>query len=107
MHSDAIVFLFYKTITDWPNFSKRQAGSHNFTPKILIHLSKPVIILCYATSDWSIASCNFFPRFHLEADSIIALAYADKMTKKLNCHQETTGTQGFYAPKQFVRSIIT
>ena len=37
MHSDAIVFLFYKTIADWPNFSKPQAGSHNFTPKILIH----------------------------------------------------------------------
>ena len=37
MHSNAIVFLFYKTIADWPNFCKRQAGSHNFTPKILIH----------------------------------------------------------------------
>ena len=23
MHSDAIVFLFYKTIADWPNFCKR------------------------------------------------------------------------------------
>ena len=23
MHSDAIVFLFYKTIVDWPNFCKR------------------------------------------------------------------------------------
>ena len=37
MHSDAIVFLFCKTIADWPNFFKRLAGSHNFTPKILIH----------------------------------------------------------------------
>ena len=26
------VFLFYKTIADWPNFCKRQTGSHNFTP---------------------------------------------------------------------------
>ena len=33
MHSDAIVFWFYKMIADWPNFSKR----HKFTPKILIH----------------------------------------------------------------------
>ena len=44
-------------------------------------------------------SINFLPRFHLEADSIFALAFADKMTKKLNCHQETTGTQGFLCPK--------
>ena len=42
---------------------------------------------------------NFFPRFHLEADSIFALAFADKMMKKLNCHQETTRTQGFLCPK--------
>ena len=32
MHSDAIVFLFYKTIDNWPNFCKRQVGSLNFTP---------------------------------------------------------------------------
>ena len=32
IHSDAIVFLFYKTIADWPNFCKLQTGSHNFTP---------------------------------------------------------------------------
>ena len=32
MHSDAIVFLFYKTSVDWPNFCKRQTGLHNFTP---------------------------------------------------------------------------
>ena len=37
MHSDAIVFLFYKMIADWPKLCKRQAGLHNFTPKILIH----------------------------------------------------------------------
>ena len=42
---------------------------------------------------------NFFTRFHLEADSIFALAFADKLTKKLNCHQETTGTQVFLCPK--------
>ena len=39
------------------------------------------------------------PRFHLEADTIFALAFADKMTKKVKCHQETTGTQGFLCPK--------
>ena len=32
IHSDAIVFLFYKTITDWPNFCKRQTGLLNFNP---------------------------------------------------------------------------
>ena len=37
MHSDAIVFLSNNTIADWPNFGKRQTGSHNLTPKILIH----------------------------------------------------------------------
>ena len=26
MHSDAIVFLFYKRIADWPNFCKLQTG---------------------------------------------------------------------------------
>ena len=34
-HSDAIVFLFYKTIADWPKFCKRQAGSHNLPLKYL------------------------------------------------------------------------
>ena len=29
MHSDAIVFLSNNTIADWPNFCKRQTGSHN------------------------------------------------------------------------------
>ena len=56
MHSDAIVFL-----SDRPNFCKRQTGSHNFTPKILIHLNKPVIVFCYVLSDWSIASCKLLP----------------------------------------------
>ena len=37
LYGNAIVFLFYKTIADWPFFCKRQAASHNFTPKILIH----------------------------------------------------------------------
>ena len=37
MHSDAIVFLFYKTIADWPNFCKGQTGLLYFTPLILIH----------------------------------------------------------------------
>ena len=26
MHSDAVLFLFYKTIADWPNFCKLQTG---------------------------------------------------------------------------------
>ena len=42
---------------------------------------------------------NFFTWFHLEAGSIFALAFADKMTKKLNCNQETTGTQVFLCPQ--------
>ena len=99
MHSDAIVFLFYKTIADWPNFCKSRLvriilplkyliikgnQSCSFVTRRLIGLLHPV---------------NFLPRFHLEADSIFALAFADKMTKKLNCHQETTGTQGFLCPK--------
>ena len=46
MHSDAIVFLSNNTNADWPNFCKRQTGSHNFTPKMF----------CYVMSDWSIAS---------------------------------------------------
>ena len=46
-------------------------------------------------------------RGYLEADSIFALAFTDKMAKKLNCHQETTGTAVFYAPKQFALPIIT
>ena len=50
---------------------------------------------------------NFFTQFQREADSIFALAFVDKMTKKINCHQETTGTQVFYAPKQFAWPIIT
>ena len=50
---------------------------------------------------------NFFPRFHLEADSIYALALADKMTKKLNCHQGIRETQVFHTPTQFAHSIIT
>ena len=50
-------------------------------------------MFCYAAPDWSIASLVLFLWFHLEADSIFALT--DKMTKKLNCHQETTGTQVF------------
>ena len=37
MLSDAIIFMSNNTIVDWPNFCKRQTGSHNFTPKILIH----------------------------------------------------------------------
>ena len=28
---DAIVFLFYKTIADWPNLCKRRTGSDFFT----------------------------------------------------------------------------
>ena len=32
MHSDAKVFLFSKTIADWPNLSKLQTGSPYFTP---------------------------------------------------------------------------
>ena len=32
MHSDAIIFLFYKTIADWPNYCKHKAGLLNFTP---------------------------------------------------------------------------
>ena len=32
MHSDAIVFLFFKTMADWPNFCKHQTGSLNFMP---------------------------------------------------------------------------
>ena len=56
MHSDAIVFLFYKTTADWSNFCNLQTGSLYFTPHILIHYSKPVIVFCYATPDWSIAS---------------------------------------------------
>ena len=43
MHSDAS----NNTIADWPNFCKLQTCLHNLTPKILIHLSKPVIVLCY------------------------------------------------------------
>ena len=31
------VFLFYKTIADWPNFCKLQTGSPYFTPQIHIH----------------------------------------------------------------------
>ena len=42
-----LVFLSNNTIAAWPNFCKRQTGLHNFTPKILIHLSKPVIVFCY------------------------------------------------------------
>ena len=42
----------------------------------------------------------------LKADSIFALAFPHKMTKKLNCHQETTGTRVFYTPKQFALSVI-
>ena len=56
MHSDAIVFLFYKRIADWPNFCKLQTGSPYFTLQILIHYSIPVIVFCYAASDWSFAS---------------------------------------------------
>ena len=99
MHSDAIVFLFYKTIADWPKFCKRQAGSHNFTPKILI--TKANQSWCFVTRRLIglLHPVNFFPRFHLKVDSIFALAFADKMTKKLNCHQETTETQGFLCPK--------
>ena len=41
------VFLSNNMIADWPNFCKRQTGLHNFTPKILIHSSKPVILFCY------------------------------------------------------------
>ena len=97
MHSDAIVFLFYKTI-DQISVSGRLVRiilplkyliikgnqSCSFVTRRLIGLLHPV---------------NFLPRFHLEADSIFALAFADKMTKKLNCHQKTTGTQGFLCPK--------
>ena len=81
-----------------PNFCKFQTGSPYFTLQILIHKGKPVIVFCYAATDWSIASLVFFPWFHLEVDSISALTFTDKMTKKLNCDQETTGTPVFYAP---------
>ena len=37
MHSDPIVFLFYKRMADWPKFCKCQTGLLNFTPQILIH----------------------------------------------------------------------
>ena len=37
MHSDAIVFLFYKMIADLPNFCKLQTGWPYFTPQLLIH----------------------------------------------------------------------
>ena len=99
MHSDAIVFLFYKTIADWPNVCKRLTGSHNFTPQILI--TKANQALCFVTRRLIglLHPVNFFPRFHLQADSIFALAFADKMTKKLHCDQETTGTQVFLCPK--------
>ena len=40
-------------------------------------------MFCYAAPDWSIATLVFFPWFHLEADSIFALAFTDKMTKNL------------------------
>ena len=36
-YGNAILFLFYKTIADWPNFCKLQAGLTYFTPQILIH----------------------------------------------------------------------
>ena len=36
MHSDAIVFLFYKMVADWPNFCKRQTGLLNFMPLKLV-----------------------------------------------------------------------
>ena len=52
-------------------------------------------MFCYAAPDWSIATLVFFPWFHLEADSIFALAFTDKMTKLLNCRQEATGTEVF------------
>ena len=48
-------------------------------------------MFCLAAPDWLIASS----RLHFEADSIFALAFTDEMTKQLNCHQETTGTQVF------------
>ena len=61
MLSDAIAFLFKKTIADWSNLCKLQTSSPYFTPLILIYKSKPVIVFCYAAPDWSIASLVFFP----------------------------------------------
>ena len=107
MHSDAIVFLFYKTITDWLNICKRQSGSHNLLLKYLF--TKANQSWCFVTLYLIglLHPVNFFPRFHLNVDSIFALAFADKMTKKLNCHKETTGAQVLLCPKQFALSIIT
>ena len=39
-------------------------------------------MFCYAAPDWSIASLVFFPCLYLEADSMFALAFTDKMAKK-------------------------
>ena len=92
MHSVAKVFLFYKTITDWPNFCKRQTCSHYFLPlKYLLTKANQYFVTRGLIGQ--LHPVNFFTQFHLEADSIFALAFADKMTKKRNCCQETTGTQ--------------
>ena len=106
MHSDAKVFLFYKTIADWTNFWKLQTGSPYFTPQILIHWTKPVIVFLLGPTWFVYCILSFFPWFHLETDSIFALAFTDKMTKKLNCLQETTGTQVFMPQNSLPDPII-
>ena len=65
-------------------------------------------MLCYAAPDWSIASLVFFPWFYLEADSMFALAFTDKMAKKnLISTKKQQELKFFYAPRRFARSIIT
>ena len=52
MHSDAMVFLFDKTIADWLNFCKRQTGLLNFSPQLRFHLSKPEGVYAKKMRNW-------------------------------------------------------
>ena len=63
-------------------------------------------MFCYAAPDWSIMTLVFFPWFHLEADSIFALAFTIWL-KNLIAAKKQQELKFFYVPKQFARSIIT
>ena len=83
IHSDAIVFFFIK---------RSLIGQISVSGRLVRIILPLKYLFTKANQSWSFVTrrllgllhpVNFLPRFHLEADSIFALAFADKMTKNL------------------------